>query len=125
MPSYLKSRAKAYGRLEELEVVPETTRACTLGWSITVEAVMPSTGITMKMKLEVVIGRQLAIQADIFLGIIDKFLVPVTGGRVIIREQEVAGVCYLCAKRGHISVDYPGLKLGGPQNKAELVGSWY
>ncbi len=41
------------------------------------------------------------------------------------REQEVAGVCYLCAKRGHISVDCPRLKLGGPQNEVERVGSWY
>jgi hypothetical protein len=41
------------------------------------------------------------------------------------REQEAAGVCYLCAKRGHISVDCPGLKLGGPQNKGECIGSWY
>ncbi len=32
---------------------------------------------------------------------------------------------YLCAKHGHISVDCPGLKLGGPQNKAERMGSWY
>ncbi len=80
MPSYLESRAKVYGRLEELEVVCETARACTPGWSITVEAVMPSTGITMKMKLEVVIVRQLAIQADMFLGIIDKSLDPVTSG---------------------------------------------
>jgi hypothetical protein len=79
-PSYLKSRAKAYGLLEELKVVPETARACTPGWSITVEAVMPSTGITMKMKLEVVIRRQLAIQADMFLELIDKSLDPMTGG---------------------------------------------
>jgi hypothetical protein len=41
------------------------------------------------------------------------------------REQEAAGVCYLCAKHGHISVNCPGLKLGGPQNKTERVGSWY
>ena len=60
MPSYLKSRAKAYGLLEELEVVPETKMAYTPGWSITVEAVLSSAGITMKMKPEVVIGRQLA-----------------------------------------------------------------
>ncbi len=31
----------------------------------------------------------------------------------------------MCAKQGHISVIYPGLKLGGPQNKAERIGSWY
>jgi hypothetical protein len=41
------------------------------------------------------------------------------------REQATAGVSYLCAKRGHISVNCPGLKLGGPQNKAECIGSWY
>ncbi len=41
------------------------------------------------------------------------------------REQAATGVCYLCAKRGHISVDCPRLKLGGPQNKAERIGSWY
>jgi hypothetical protein len=44
---------------------------------------------------------------------------------MIIRGQEAAGVCYLCAKRRHISVAWPRLKLGGPQNKAEHVGSWY
>jgi hypothetical protein len=44
---------------------------------------------------------------------------------MIMREQEAAGVCYLCDKCGHISVDCPGLKLGGPRNKAECVGSWY
>ncbi len=80
MPSYLESRAEAYGRLEELEVVHETSRACTPGWSITVEAVIPSTGITMEMKPEVLIGWQLAVQADMFLGIIDKYLDPVTDG---------------------------------------------
>jgi hypothetical protein len=80
MPSYLESRAEAYGRLEELEVDPTTARACTPGWSITIKAVMPSTEITMKMKPEVIIGQQLAIQAAKFLGIIDKSLNPVTGG---------------------------------------------
>jgi hypothetical protein len=44
---------------------------------------------------------------------------------MIMREQEAAGVYYLCAKHGHISADCPGLKLGGPQNKAERIGSWY
>jgi hypothetical protein len=79
----------------------------------------------MKIKLEVILGQQLAIQADGFLEIIDESLKPVTGGQMIMREQEAAGVCYLCAKHGHISVDCPGLKLGGPQNKAERIGSWY
>ncbi len=60
-----------YGCLEELKVVPETAKVCTPGWSITVEVVMSSTGITMKMKPEVVIRRQLAVQVDMFLGIID------------------------------------------------------
>ncbi len=60
-----------------------------------------------------------------FLGITDKSLDPVTSGQMIMREQEAAGVCYLCAKREHISVDCPGLKLGGPQIKAECLGSWY
>jgi hypothetical protein len=44
---------------------------------------------------------------------------------MIMREQAAAGVCYLCAKRGHISVDCPGLKLGRPQNEVECIGSWY
>jgi hypothetical protein len=44
---------------------------------------------------------------------------------MIMREQAAGGVCYLCAKRGHISVNYPGLKLGGPQNEAERIGGWY
>ncbi len=79
----------------------------------------------MKMKPEVILGQQLVVQADRFLGILDESCYPVTGGQMIMREQEVAGVCYLCAKRGHISVDCPGLKSRGPQNKAKLVGSWY
>jgi hypothetical protein len=33
---------------------------------------MPHTGITMKIKLEVILGPQLAIQADRFLEIIDE-----------------------------------------------------
>jgi hypothetical protein len=44
---------------------------------------------------------------------------------MIMRKPAATGVCYLCAKQGHISVIYPGLKLGGPQNKAERIGSWY
>jgi hypothetical protein len=125
MPSYLERRAEAYECLEKLDVVPETARACTLGWSITVEAMLPSAGITMKMVPEIIIRRQLAVQADMFLGTIDKSLDPMTSGQMIMREQETAGVCYLCAKRGHISADCPWLKLGGPQNNAEHVGSWY
>jgi hypothetical protein len=41
---------------------------------------MPQKGITMKVKLEVILGQQLAIQADEFLEIIDDSLKPVTGG---------------------------------------------
>ncbi len=76
----------------------------------------------MKIKPEVILGQQLAVQADRFLEIIDKSSNPVTGGQMILREQKAAGVCYLCAKHGHISADCPGLKLGGPQNKVERIG---
>jgi hypothetical protein len=110
---------------KELEIDPKTVRACTPGWNITVEAVMQHTEIAMKMKPEVIIGQQLAVQAEKFLEIIDKSLNSVTGKQMIMREQEAAGVCYLCAKRGQISINCPGLKLGGPQNKAEHMGSWY
>ena len=61
MLSYLESRAEAYGHLEELDIDPNTMRACTMGWNITVEAVMPHTGITMMMKPEVILEQQLAI----------------------------------------------------------------
>jgi hypothetical protein len=125
MLSYLESRAEVYGCLEELQIDPRATNACTLGWNITVIASMPQKRITMKIKLEVILGQQLAVQADGFLEIINKSLNPVTGSRMIMKEQEAAGVCYLCAKCGHISVDCPRLKLGGPQNKAECIGSWY
>jgi hypothetical protein len=47
---------------------------------------MPHTGITMKMRLEVILGQQLAIQADRFLWIIDKAMDPVTSGQTIMRE---------------------------------------
>jgi hypothetical protein len=70
--SYLESRARAYGCLEELEIDPKTARACTPGWAITIEAVMPHTGITMKMKPEVIPGQQLSVQADRFLKILDE-----------------------------------------------------
>jgi hypothetical protein len=123
MLSYLENQAEAYGCLEELKIDPKNMRPCTKGWSITVEAVMPHTGITMKIKPEVILGEQLVIQDDRFLEIIDKSSNPVTGGQMILREQKTAGVCYLCAKRGHISANCPGLKLGGPQNKVERIGS--
>jgi hypothetical protein len=118
MPSYLENQAEAYGCLEELKIDLKKARACTPGWSFTFIASMPAKGITMKIKPEVILGQQLAVQAERFLEIIEESLNPVTGSRMIMREQEAAGVCYLCAKCGHISVDCPGLKLGGPQNKA-------
>jgi hypothetical protein len=40
---------------------------------------MAQTGITMKMKLEVILGQQLAVQADRFLVILDEPCYPVTG----------------------------------------------
>jgi hypothetical protein len=93
MPSYLENQAEVYGCLQELKIDPKNARPCTLGWSITVEAVMPHTGITMKLKPEVILEQQLAIQADRFLEIIDKSLNPVTGGQMIMREQEAARFC--------------------------------
>ena len=80
MLSYLESRAEVYGCLEEVEIDPRTARACTLHWDITIEVRMPHTGITMTMKPEVILGQQLAIQADRFLKILDKSCYPVTGG---------------------------------------------
>jgi hypothetical protein len=41
---------------------------------------------------------------------------------MIIREQEAAGVCYLCANHSHTSVDCPRLKSGVPQIEAERMG---
>jgi hypothetical protein len=67
MPSYLESRAEVYGCLEELEIDSRTAKACTPSWDITVEARMPQTEIAMEMKREVILGQQLAIQADKFL----------------------------------------------------------
>ncbi len=75
MPTYLENQAKAYGCLEELKVDPKKARACTLGWNITVIASMPQKGITVKIKPEVILGQQLAVQADGFLEIIDKSLI--------------------------------------------------
>jgi hypothetical protein len=83
------------------------------------------TGITLKMKPGVILGQQLAVQADSILETIDESLSTVTGSRMIMREQEAAGVCYLCPKCGHISVNYPILKSGGHQNKAEHMCQWY
>ncbi len=79
----------------------------------------------MRIEPEFILGQQMAAQADRFLEIIDESLNSVPSGQMIMREQASAGVCYLCAKREHISVDCPGLKLGGPQNKAKRIESWY
>ncbi len=79
----------------------------------------------MKIKPEVILRQQLAFRACRLLEIIDKSLNAVTGSRMIMREQEAARVCYFSAKCGHISVNCPKLKMGGPQNKAERIGSWY
>ncbi len=78
MPSYLESRAEAYGHLEELQIDPRAARACTPGWNITVIASMPEKGITMKIELGVILRQQLAVRADGFLEIIDESLNPVT-----------------------------------------------
>ncbi len=80
MRSNLESRAEAYGCLKELQIDPRAARACTPGWDITVIASMPQKGVTMKIKLEVILRQQLAVQADKFLEIIDESLKTVTGG---------------------------------------------
>ncbi len=80
VPFYLESREMVNGRLEEVEIDPRTARACTLRWDITIEARLPHTGITMAMKPEVILGQQLAIQADRFLKILEKSCYLVTGG---------------------------------------------
>ncbi len=72
MPSYIHDRAMAYGCLNELKIDHMTVRACTPGWDITVTARMPQKGITMKMNVGVILGQQLAIQADRFLETIDE-----------------------------------------------------
>jgi hypothetical protein len=83
----------AYGCLEELKVDLIDARVCTLSWDITVISMMPQKGITMKMKAGVIIGQQLAVQADRSLETIDKSCYPVTGSQMIIlREQEAVGV---------------------------------
>jgi hypothetical protein len=89
-------------------------RVCTPGWDITVIAKMPKKGITMKIKAGVILGQQLATHADRFLETIDKSCYPVSGSQMIITEQEAAGVCYLCAMRGHTSDDCPKMKSRGP-----------
>jgi hypothetical protein len=125
MPSYLIDRAADYGCLEELIIDPTHAMACTLGWNITVNARMPHTGITLKMKPGVILGQQFAVQADRILETLDESLSTATGSQMHIREQEAAGVCYLCAKHEHASVNCPKLKSRGPQKKEECVGQWY
>jgi hypothetical protein len=124
MPTYIEYTA-AYGCLGDLEIDPRTTKACTPGWDIIVIAQMPQKGTTTKMKVGVILGQQLAIQADRFLETLDKSCYSVTGSQMHIREQEAAGVCYLCATCGNTSVDCPRLKSGEPQIKAEHMGKWY
>jgi hypothetical protein len=124
-PFYIQDRATAYGCLEEHVVDPMTARACTPWWGFTVTARMPQKRITMKMKAGVILGQQLAIQADRFLETIDESCDPVTGSQMIIREQEATGVCYLCANHGHTSVACPRLKSGVPQIETEHMGKWY
>ncbi len=72
MPTYIKDSAAAYGCLEELKIDTRTARACAPGWDIIVIVQMPQKGITMKMKVGVIHGQQLAIQADRFLETLDK-----------------------------------------------------
>ncbi len=126
MPSYIMNQAAVCGCLEELKVDLMVTRVCTPGWDITVIAKIPQKRITMKMKVGVILGQQLAIQADRFLEIetIDESCYPVTDSRLIIREQEAVVACYLCAMCGHTSVDCPKLKSGGPWNKVDLMSDW-
>jgi len=108
-----------------LEIDPRIARACTPGWDIIVIAQIPQKGITMKMKVGVILGQQLAIQADRFLETLDESCYPVTGSQMHIREQEAAGVCYLYPTCGHTSVDCPRLKSGEPQIMAECMDKWY
>ncbi len=53
--------------LEELKVDPVANRVCTLGWDISVIAKTSQKGITLKMKGGVILGQQLAVQAEKFL----------------------------------------------------------
>ncbi len=78
MLSYIQDRAVAYGPLEELDINPMTARACTPGWDISVISRMPQKGNNMMMKAGVILGQQLAVQADRFLETIDESCYPVT-----------------------------------------------
>jgi hypothetical protein len=75
-----------YGCLEELKIDSKKARVCTPGWSFIVIASMPAKGITMKIKPEVILGQQLATQADGFLEIIGESLNPVPGGQMIMSK---------------------------------------
>ncbi len=86
IPSYLIDKAADYGRLEEFINDPANARACTPGWNITAKARMPHTGITLKMKPGVIVGQQMAIQADSILETIDESLSTVTGSQMIMSE---------------------------------------
>jgi hypothetical protein len=110
----LHQELSCIGCLEELEVDLMDVRVCTPGWDITVIVKMLQKGITLKMKVGIILEQQLAIQADRFLETFEKSCYLVTGSQMIIREQEATGVCYLCAMHGHISVNCPKLKSGGP-----------
>jgi hypothetical protein len=79
MLSYIQNRALVYGCPEELQIDPRTLRACSMGWDIYVYAWMPQKGITMRMRAGVILGQQLAVQADSFLETIDESMSTVTG----------------------------------------------
>jgi hypothetical protein len=89
MLSYMENPARAYGCLEELDVDPMTMKVCIPGWDIIVSAKMPQKGITMKMKLGVILGQQLTVQADRFLETIDKSYYPFTGSQMIMLVPNV------------------------------------
>ncbi len=100
-------------------------RVYTPGWDITVIAKMPQKGITMKMNVGVILWQQLAFPSREVPRDYWRVLLPCTGSWMIIREQDAAVVYYLCAMRGHTSVNCPRLISGGPQNEMEHMGNWY
>jgi hypothetical protein len=71
----------------------------------------------------VILGQQLAVQADSVLETIDGSLSTVTGSLMNIREQEAAGVCYFCATHRHTSVNCPRLKSGNLQSRQNTWAS--
>jgi hypothetical protein len=79
MLSHIEKRAAAYGCGEEFDIYPMTVKACTPGWEISVIDRMPQELIITKMKAGVILGQQLAIQADRFLETIDESYYPLTG----------------------------------------------